>query len=100
MAALGSAKAHTLNMQLWITERNIDQMYSITGSFCFTHEREGTMAGECALQDKAGPGCEQKPAPHHGLAGSGDRYAGRLFGIERPGNRIWIDHAGLALESN
>lgn len=99
VATLGCAKTDALDMEFWITQRHIDQMCSIAGSPCLTHAREGAMAGESALQNKALPVCKQEAAAHHGLTGGRDRCAEWLFGIKGPGNGVWIDNARRALES-
>ncbi len=58
------------------------------------------MAGESALQNEAFPAAKQRLAAQYRFPGSSDRHAGRLLGVDAPGNCVWIDHARQTLKGD
>ena len=100
MAALGHAQTNPLDVQFGIAQRDVDQQGPVARSFCLTHERQCAMAGESALQNETVAAAKQRPAAEYRLAGSRDRRARRLHGVECPGNGVRIDDAGQSFESD
>lgn len=91
VAAHGRSQSHSLDMQLWIPQGNVDQMRTISGFHGIAHDRHRAMARQSALQNEALVADQERSTPLDRLAGCGDCSARRplLVEIPRDGVRVY-----------
>src|SRR5208283_4942384 len=90
VASLRNSKAHALNVQFGVAQRDIDEIRPICRILCLPNNAQCSVPSESCLQHEARSVPEQRFAPEYRLTRGGNCGAGRLSSIQAPCNRIGV----------
>jgi len=91
MTALRDAKAHSIDVEFGLPERNVDQQGPVAGALGHPQKGDCSLASERAFHDEASSLCDERPAHHDRPPGCRDRRAGWFRCVDSPGDCVRVD---------